>query len=159
MSALTRLLLATDFLPQARQAEHVACTLAASWHVHFTVMTALEFQPGLNPDYSVNQQYLTVRTREATEQLATFKFEAMHRGLDLSNHVGTGLPSEGIKAKAQVEEADLIILGTTGLAHVFLGSTAERGLDRNHQKAVRSRCNADLCWADVRLCHVRRATG
>jgi len=126
---IERILLATDFSPQARRAEHIAYSLAASWHAHVTVMTVLEFPPGLNPDYPVNQQYLTARMREATEQLTEFKTEATQRGLDIATRVGTGLPSEEINAAAQAEDSDLIVLGTrgkTGLAHVLLGSTAER---------------------------------
>ena len=128
-ATITRLLLATDFSKWAGRAEDYACSLAASWHVPITVMTVLEFPPGLNPEYPVNQQYLTHRMSEATEQLAQFKRRAAQRGIVVATRVGTGLPSEEVNAAARAEDADLIILGTrgkTGLAHVLLGSTAER---------------------------------
>lgn len=126
---IDRLLLATDFSGWAGLAEEYACSLAASWHAHLTVMTVLEFPPGLNPEYPVNQQYLTHRLSEASDQLADFKQRASRRGIPVATRMATGIPSEEINASAQAEDSDLIIVGTrgkTGLAHVLLGSTAER---------------------------------
>jgi nucleotide-binding universal stress UspA family protein len=43
--------------------------------------------------------------------------------------MASGIPSEEVIAAAQAEDSDLIVVGTrgkTGLAHVLLGSTAER---------------------------------
>jgi nucleotide-binding universal stress UspA family protein len=128
-ATINRLLLATDFSEWARRAEDYACSLASSWRAHLTVMTVLEFPPGLNPDYPVNHQYLTDRTREASEQLADLKKRASQRGIVAATRIATGLPSEEVIAAAQAGESDLIVLGTrgkTGLAHVLLGSTAER---------------------------------
>lgn len=126
---IERILLATDFSTWARRAEEYAFTLAASWHAKLTMMTVLEFPPGLNPDYPVNHQYLTHRMNEATAQLAELKQRGSRRGIAMTTRIGTGLPSEEVNAAAQAEDSDLIILGTrgkTGLAHVLLGSTAER---------------------------------
>lgn len=128
-ATINKLLLATDFSTWAQRAEDYACSLAASWHVPLTVMTVLEFPTGLNPEYPVNQQYLTHRMSEATGQLAEFKRRASQRGIVVTTRVGTGLPSEEVNAAAEAEDSDLIIIGTrgkTGLAHVLLGSTAER---------------------------------
>ena len=129
MMKIDRLLLATDFSDWAGRAEEYACSLAGTWHAHLTTMTVLEFPPGLNPEYPVNHQYLTHRMNEATEQLADFKQRALQRGIAVSTRIATGIPSEEIHAAAQAEDSDLIIVGTrgkTGLAHVLLGSTAER---------------------------------
>ncbi|HLZ36034.1 MAG TPA: universal stress protein [Nitrospira sp.] len=126
---INRLLLATDFSPWARRAEEYACSLAASWRAHLTVMTVLEFPPGMNPDYPVNQQYLTERMGEASRLLAEFKGRATKRGIIAATRIATGLPSEEVNAAALAEESDLVIVGTrgkSGLAHVLLGSTAER---------------------------------
>jgi nucleotide-binding universal stress UspA family protein len=128
-SSINRLLLATDFSEWARRAEDYACSLASSWRANLTVMTVLEFPPGLNPDYPVNQHYLTDRTREASGQLAEFKKRATSKGIIVATRMATGFPSEEINAAAKAEESDMIVVGTrgkTGLAHVLLGSTAER---------------------------------
>jgi nucleotide-binding universal stress UspA family protein len=128
-SSINRLLLATDFSPWARQAEEHAASLASSWRTHLTVMSVLEFPPGLNPDYPVNQQYLAERMKDASERLADYKTRLARRGLEVSTRIATGLPSEEVVAAAEAEGSDLIVLGTrgkSGLAHVLLGSTAER---------------------------------
>lgn len=129
MTSIKRLLLATDFSECARRAEDYASALAASWRVELTVMTVVEFQPGLDPEYAVNQVYLSDRMYHATGELATFKDKLHRRGIRAITRVGTGLPSEEVIAAALAEDTDLIIVGTrgkSGLAHVLLGSTAER---------------------------------
>lgn len=126
---IKRLLLATDFSDWARRAEEYACALAASWQASLTVMTVLEFPPGMDPNYAVNKQYLTDRMSEASAQLAEFKHGAYARGIAATTRMATGLPSEEVSIAAQAEDTDLVIVGTrgkSGLAHVLLGSTAER---------------------------------
>lgn len=129
MTLIHKLLLATDFSEWAQRAEEYACSLAALWHAHLTVMTVLEFPPGMNPDYPVNKNYLTERTAQATEQFEEFKRRASKRGIVVATHLATGMPSEEVTAAARAEGADLLVVGTkgkSGLAHVLLGSTAER---------------------------------
>lgn len=126
---ITRILLATDFSRWARRAEDYACALACSWRASLTVLSVAEFSPGLNPDYPVNQQYLADLLQTASSQLVDLKGRAERRGIAVTTRVATGIPSEEVIASAQVEDADLIVVGTrgkTGLAHVLLGSTAER---------------------------------
>ena len=126
---IERLLLATDFSDHASQAEGYAVSLAARWHAQLTVMTVLEFPPGMDPEYPVNQQYLTHRMSEASDQLAYVKQQSLSRGIAVHTTLATGIPSEEITKAAQAEDSDLIVVGTrgkTGLAHVLLGSTAER---------------------------------
>ncbi|BFU94795.1 MAG: putative Universal stress protein [Nitrospira sp.] len=126
---IERILLATDFSSWARRAEDYACSLASLWHARLTIMTVLELAPGMNPDYPVNHQYLTERMREASEQLTECKRRIELRGIFVTTRIGTGLPSEEVVAAAQAEDSDLVVLGTrgkSGLAHVLLGSTAER---------------------------------
>jgi nucleotide-binding universal stress UspA family protein len=127
--SIERLLLATDFSPLAARAEDYAGSLAASWHIPLTVMTVLEFPTGMDPEYPVNRQYLAHRMSEVSEQLAEFKQRASRRSIAASTRIATGIPSEEITNAAKAEDADLLVMGTrgkTGLAHVLLGSTAER---------------------------------
>lgn len=128
-TSITRLLLATDFSDEARRAEEYASALAASWQIPLSVMTVLEFPPGMNPDYAVNKQYLTDRMHDASTRLAEFKERIRRRGIVATTHIVNGIPSERVIAAAQSEKADLLVVGTrgkSGLAHVLLGSTAER---------------------------------
>jgi len=126
---ITRILLATDFSRWARRAEDYACALACSWKATLTVLSVAEFPPGLNPDYPVNQQYLADLLKTASSQLVDLKGRAELRGIVVTTRVATGIPSEEVIAAARAEDSDLIVVGTrgkTGLAHVLLGSTAER---------------------------------
>jgi nucleotide-binding universal stress UspA family protein len=126
---IKRILFATDFSRWARRAEDYACGLACSWGASLTVLCVAEFPPGLNPDYLVNQQYLADLLKTASSQLVDLKGRAERRGIAVTTRVATGIPSEEVIAAARAEDSDLIVVGTrgkTGLAHVLLGSTAER---------------------------------
>ena len=126
---IKRILFATDFSQWARRAEDYACALACSWKASLTVLCVAEFPPGLNPDYSVNQQYLADLLKTASSQLVDLKGRAERRGIAVTTRVATGIPSEEVITAARAEDSDLIVVGTrgkTGLAHVLLGSTAER---------------------------------
>jgi nucleotide-binding universal stress UspA family protein len=129
MTRITRVLLATDFSHWASQAEEYACALAAAWEVPLTIMTVLEFPRGMNPEYAVNKQYLTDRMYDASAQLAELDMRARSRGIVTSTRIARGIPYEEVIAAARSEKADLLVVGTrgkSGLAHVLLGSTAER---------------------------------
>ena len=126
---IKRILFATDFSRWAQRAEDYACALACSWRASLTVLSVAEFPPGLNPDYPVNQQYLADLLKHASSQLVDLKGRAERRGIAVTTRVATGIPSEEVITAAQAEDSDLIVVGTrgkTGLAHVLLGSTAER---------------------------------
>ncbi|MEK6642115.1 MAG: universal stress protein [Nitrospirota bacterium] len=126
---IKRILFATDFSRWARRAEDYACALACSWKASLTVLCVAEFPPGLNPDYLVNQQYLADLLKNESSQLVDFKGRAELRGIAVTTRVATGIPSEEVITVARAEDSDLIVVGTrgkTGLAHVLLGSTAER---------------------------------
>jgi nucleotide-binding universal stress UspA family protein len=126
---IKRILLATDFSRWARRAEDYACALACSWKAALTILSVAEFPPGLNPDYPVNQQYLADLLKTASSQLVDIKGRAERRGIVVTTRAATGIPSEEVIAAARAEDSDLIVVGTrgkTGLAHVLLGSTAER---------------------------------
>lgn len=124
-----RILLATDFSKWALRAEDYACCLAATWRATLTVLTVLEFPPGMNPDYPVNRVYLGELMKAGAKQLVDLKARASARGIPVHTRIATGIPCEEVLAAVKAEDSDLVIVGTkgkTGLAHVLLGSTAER---------------------------------
>lgn len=124
-----RILLATDFSKHAARAEDYACCLAATWHATLTVLTVLEFPPGMNPEYPVNRVYLGELMKAGSKQLVDLKARAAARGIAVHTRIATGIPSEELLAAAEAEDSDLVVVGTkgkSGLAHVLLGSTAER---------------------------------
>jgi nucleotide-binding universal stress UspA family protein len=126
---IKRILFATDFSRWAQRAEDYACALACSWKASLTVLSVAEFPPELNPDYLVNQQYLADLLKHASSRLVDLKGLAEQRGIAVTTRMATGIPSEEVIAAARADDSDLIIVGTrgkTGLAHILLGSTAER---------------------------------
>jgi len=130
---MDHVLLATDFSSWARRAEDYACFFAARGHARLTVISVLEFATGMDPAYPVNHQYLTERMREASVLLTESKQRIAQRGISVSTRIETGMPSEHIVGVAAAEDVDLVVLGTSGrsgLAHVLLGSTAERVICR-----------------------------
>jgi nucleotide-binding universal stress UspA family protein len=126
---IERILLATDGSTRAESAEVYACKLAELWGATLTVMSVLEFTPGLDPEHPVHRLYLAELMKQATGELARLKARAADHGIAVRTRIETGIPSEQVLVAAAAEDADLIIVGTTGksgLAHVLLGSTAER---------------------------------
>jgi nucleotide-binding universal stress UspA family protein len=120
---------ATDGSQGSATAEAYAFGLARSWGASLTVMHVLEFPSGLNPENPVNQLYLAELMKQATQELVELKARAAGQGIWAETKIVTGIPSEEVLAAATGEEPDLIVVGTrgkTGLAHVLLGSTAER---------------------------------
>ncbi|MBL8072956.1 MAG: universal stress protein [Nitrospira sp.] len=123
------ILFATDGSQGSAAAEAYACGLARSWGGSLTVMRVLEFPSGLDPENPVNQLYLAELMKQATQELVELKARAVSQGVSVETKIATGIPSEEVLAAATGEVPDLIVVGTrgkTGLAHVLLGSTAER---------------------------------
>jgi len=126
---IRRILFATDFSQWARRAEDYACAFACSWRASLTVLSVAEFPPGLNPEYAVNREYLADLRKQGSSQLGDLKGRAERRGIAVTTRLAMGIPSEEVITAARAEDSDLIVVGTrgkTGLAHVLLGSTAER---------------------------------
>ena len=89
-----RILFATDFSPWAAQAEAYALCLASTWRASLTVVTVLEFQPGMNPEYEVNRLYLAELKKSAEKELTDLHARLAARGMSVQTRIATGVPSE-----------------------------------------------------------------
>ena len=67
-SLITRVLLATDFSPCAARALEYALAVTSSWKAELHVLHVLEFYPGMDPEYPVNQMYLDELRKDADRQ-------------------------------------------------------------------------------------------
>lgn len=126
---ITRILLATDFSACAERATGYAVNLARAWKAELSVMTVLEFYPGMDPDYAVNKMYLDNLRAQASRQLEEVRTLLKGEGQEITTRIEVGIPSEAIQSVAHAMAADLLVLGThgrTGLDHILIGSTAER---------------------------------
>lgn len=89
----------------------------------------MEFPPGMNPEYPINDVYLGQLRKEADRHLERLADRASQVGLSVKKQVVIGIPSQKITAIARDNGDDLVVVGThgrTGLEHVLLGRTAER---------------------------------
>lgn len=126
---IMKILLATDFSDCAALAQDYALLLASTWKAELAMLHVLELQPGMDPDLPVNRGYLEQLRKDAEQQLIQLRAQLARRGLTGESRHVTGVPSLRIAQEAAETGADLVVLGThgrTGLAHVLLGSTAER---------------------------------
>lgn len=130
------ILMAHDFSPHAQAALDHACELAALTNsklhlVHCIVEPILAYPAtlgGMAPAPSYGAELMVETRRVADASLAEI---AGSIDRECQCHVVLGAPAGAICEAAQKLGADLIVMGThgrTGIAHVFLGSVAERTL-------------------------------
>ena len=125
---LKRILLPSDFSACSHKALGYAVSLAHQFQAELFLLHVVEniYPP---PELLVvDSSALHYRVREEAErQLAPWAKEIS--GLRAHAFIRTGSPYHEIVAAADENNIDLIILGThgrSGVAHLFLGSTAER---------------------------------
>jgi nucleotide-binding universal stress UspA family protein len=131
-----RILVATDFSEGARGAlrraarllgisSHDTVVLAHAYNLSPTVDLAVA--PFTRPEIDglVRQE----AARQLDQDVAAFRQAGMQPRAELLD----GFPVEAVVARAQSLDADLVVTGTlgrSGLAHLLLGSTAERVVER-----------------------------
>lgn len=133
MIDLRRILLPTDFSKHSANALRYAAALAekfrAELHLLHVVQDLAVFLPetfnATAPAVPTVEQ-LTAAVREALDRVVR---ENGLEGFTICREVREGAPFQEILRVAREKEIDLIIMGThgrSGLAHVLLGSVAER---------------------------------
>ncbi|MGH8579037.1 MAG: universal stress protein [Gammaproteobacteria bacterium] len=135
---IRKLLIPTDFSDLAEHTLDYAIGLAAALnasvelvHVHHSPALSLQngeltmpVDPTLGADYEAN-------VRQRLDKLAE-KYQAS--GVKVSGCLLSGVPYAEIIRAAEDGSADLIVMGThgrTGLAHLLMGSVAERVVRRS----------------------------
>lgn len=131
MAAVQRILVATDFSPHADRALEWASALAVRFSAELELLSsvfALPLATG-TPGYAIPSDYLRGAREAADRRLNELATGLEQRGLRARYTILHEDPSSGICARAKEVGAGLIALGTrgrSGLAHVLLGSVAER---------------------------------
>lgn len=134
----TRILMPHDFSEPARLALAEAVRVASLCGARLRLLHAYQMPvvptgtgaagPGV-PD-SLASPDLDATLRDSAGKALEREAEAARReGLEVEVEVGAGAPEQVIGDVARTWEADLLVMGTrgaTGLAHVLLGSVAER---------------------------------
>jgi nucleotide-binding universal stress UspA family protein len=126
---LQRILVATDFSPHADRAFDWAAALARRFSAQLELVTSVFVMPyaGGPPGLAIPADFVR-GLREAAERRLG-ELAARASGVRVTSTVLHEDPSSGICALARERGVDLLALGTrgrSGLAHVLLGSVAER---------------------------------
>jgi len=127
---IRRVLWATDFSAHAQQAGELGETLARAFGAELEAIHAYDIPPDILP-YALPippnfEAELQARARELLEQAAA-KVATGQRSI--ATHLGRGEPPSVIAERAAESGSQVIVMGTrghTGLAHLLLGSVAER---------------------------------
>ncbi len=135
MKRARNLLYATDFSRASRPAFAKALELAKQDRARLVLLHVLmPPSPFLGDELPASYVVLQVRARrEAERQLGALVARARKAGVRVEARLTDGVPSEEILRAARRHHADLIVLGThgrTGLGRIFMGSVAERVLQR-----------------------------
>ncbi|MFI5315613.1 MAG: universal stress protein [Myxococcota bacterium] len=128
---MKRILVATDFSPHAQRALEWATALARRFSAELELVTSIYVVPfaAAPSGYGMPADYLRGVRDAADSRLAELAARLTAEGLRVHYTVLHEDPSSGICALARETKADLLALGTrgrAGLAHVLLGSVAER---------------------------------
>jgi nucleotide-binding universal stress UspA family protein len=140
-----RLLVPTDFSPDADLALAWARVLAEKTGATLVVQHSCDLPVLLAGSPELDQtSILAAIEKSAREKLASIAKSLT--GCKVETIVSHGRPDVSILDTAESAKVDLIVMGTrgrTGLAHVVLGSTAERVLRRSHLPVVTLKTRPD----------------
>jgi len=131
MPDIRRILCATDFSGASKRAYEYAVELAAKLQAEVVVIHAYQIPAYTLPDGMVEvpvEVESNVRQR-LEQQLDEFVRSVDTKGAAVKAQLSDGVPYVEITHAARELKADLIVVGThgrTGLAHLLLGSVAER---------------------------------
>ena len=137
-SGYRRVLVPTDFSPDSERALAVARQLVAKTGGKLVVLHSYDLPALLTGGAALAQASLEKALQDAgRDKLAALK--ATLGGVDVETVLEQGRPDMAVLETADRIKAELIIMGTrgrTGLAHVVLGSTAERVIRRAHPAVI-----------------------
>ncbi len=139
MVSLKKIAFCTDFSENSEQAFDLAFDLTLKYQAQLYllhVVPPLVFPSPVMEDFiseQANLQFYKDAVQRAMEQIETVYLQKMGDYQNAFIRVLSGHPASEILNFVDQEKMDLIVMGThglTGLAHFFLGSTAEKVVRR-----------------------------
>ncbi|MBI5601852.1 MAG: universal stress protein [Deltaproteobacteria bacterium] len=139
MASLKKIAFCTDFSENSEQAFDLAFDLTLKYQAQLYlvhVVPPLVFPSPVMEDFiseQANLQFYKDAVQRAMEQIETVYLQKMGDYQNAFIRVLSGHPASEILNFVDQEKIDLIVMGThglTGLAHFFLGSTAEKVVRR-----------------------------
>jgi universal stress protein A len=131
-SRINRILVPVDFSPDSQNALRYAADLAAACGAEIMMLHVVEpvyvTEPylGVAPEFGM---FLDEQMRNAKAVLADLGTDLKKKGQRVRTMVAAGPPALLIVDTAKDIRTDLIVMGThgrTGVAHLFIGSVAEK---------------------------------
>ncbi len=139
MASLKKIAFCTDFSENSDQAFDLAFDLVQKYEAQLLVVHVvppLVFPSPVMEDFiseQANLQFYKDAVQRSAEQIETTYLQKMGDYKNAFIRVLSGHPASEILNFIDQEKVDLVVMGThglTGLAHFFLGSTAERVVRR-----------------------------
>jgi nucleotide-binding universal stress UspA family protein len=133
MIRLNRILVPTDLSEFSQHAVRYGCEFARRFKAELHLLTVVQDVVAMIPEpgmaFPAPGEYMQELRDASLEALARVPDEEAAAGLTISREVRSGTPFVEIVRFARDIDADLVVIGThgrSGLAHVLLGSTAEK---------------------------------
>src|SRR5215831_9142763 len=130
MQPFKHILAATDLSEPSQKAVRLATQLARNFKASLTVVHVFEYPRALYSPAALYAGDLVEPVLEEVEATMAQTLRSISRDIpQASAKIRQGVPYEQILAAAKESGADLIVMGTrgrTGIAHVMLGSVAEK---------------------------------
>jgi nucleotide-binding universal stress UspA family protein len=124
------ILVPIDFSGYAEQALEYAIDLANKLSARLTLLHVIQLMPvGVVEGATLPYSYLQELETDIQQRMETYRQRVQTAGLENAVVVEHGMPFQSIVDLARDQHVDLIVMGThgrTGLAHMFLGSVAEK---------------------------------
>jgi nucleotide-binding universal stress UspA family protein len=133
MIKLDRILVPTDLSEFSKHAMRYGCEFANRFNAELHLLNIVQDVVAMVPEpgmaFPAPGEYLQELQQASTKALAELPDPTWLRGVNVVRHVRVGTPFLEIVRYAKETGIDLIVIGThgrSGLAHVLLGSTAEK---------------------------------
>jgi len=139
MTSIKKIAFCTDFSDNSNEAFELAVDLTGKYQARLFmvhVVPPLVFPSPVMEEFISEQaslQFYKDAIRWATEQIESVYLNKLGKSLQAEVRVLSGHPASEILNFLEQEEIDLVVMGThglAGLAHFFLGSTAEKVVRR-----------------------------
>ncbi|HMK66447.1 MAG TPA: universal stress protein [Thermodesulfobacteriota bacterium] len=139
MTSIKKIAFCTDFSDNSNEAFELAVDLTVKYQARLFmvhVVPPLVFPSPVMEEFISEQaslQFYKDAIRWATEQIESVYLNKLGKSLQAEVRVLSGHPASEILNFLEQEEIDLVVMGThglAGLAHFFLGSTAEKVVRR-----------------------------
>jgi nucleotide-binding universal stress UspA family protein len=128
---IQHILVPVDFSGHAEQALEYAIGLACKLPARLTLLHVIHLMPlgVVDGGVTLPPSYFQALEAEVQQEMETYRQRVQEAGLEGTVLVEHGVPFQSIVDTAHDQHVDLIVMGTqgrTGLAHLFLGSVAEK---------------------------------